>query len=156
VDPEIEKYQALLEHLLSLLRALAEHLVGCRKEFVARDLDGIYRCIATQEELCRQVQSIRPAIDASRRICTEQLARAPLGVAGMPDGVVRMDRLRGTIRELAKAQAEVGRLNQIHAAYLRRCGRTVRVLMNFVGSYSLTYARPSEPMLAAPQSARKG
>ena len=57
---------------------------------------------------------------------------------------------------LGKAQAEVGRLNQIHAAYLRRSRRTVSVLMNFIGNYALTYARPGENLMPAPTTVEKG
>ena len=54
MSPELEKYLELLEQRLFLLRALAEQLVGCRKEFVALDLDGMYGRFGTQEGLCRR------------------------------------------------------------------------------------------------------
>jgi hypothetical protein len=60
------------------------------------------------------------------------------------------------MQEIGKAQAEVGRLNQIHAAYLRRSRRTIHVLMNFIGSYAMTYARPAENVLPEPATVEKG
>ena len=66
------------------------------------------------------------------------------------------ERLRTVMLELGEAQEQVGRLNQIHAAYLRRSRKTVQVLMNFFGNYTLTYARPVGPMLAAPRTMEKG
>jgi hypothetical protein len=63
------------------------------------------------------------------------------------------------MRQLGEAQAEVGRLNQTHAAYLRRSRRTINVLMNFVGSYAMTYARPAAPaesMAVVAAAAEKG
>ena len=47
-----------LERLLFLMRALAERIVVSRKEFVAMNLDGIYQCVAEQEELCRQIKAL--------------------------------------------------------------------------------------------------
>ena len=62
---------------MSLLRMLAQQLVDCRKEFVAMDLDGMYGRIAEQEDLCRQIQSLHPAIDSLQRTCARQLDQEP-------------------------------------------------------------------------------
>jgi hypothetical protein len=59
------------------------------------------------------------------------------------------------MNELGKAQAEVGRLNQIHAAYLRRSQRTINVLMNFIGSHAMTYERPAEYLPPASATVEK-
>jgi hypothetical protein len=107
------------------------------------DLDGMYGCIAEQEDLCRQIQSLHPAIDSLQRTCAKQLDLDRLDAARSPEDVAWAERLRAVMRELGKEQAEVNRLNQIHAAYLRRSRRTVNVLMNFLGSYTLTYAPPA-------------
>lgn len=149
MNPEIETYLALLEKRLSLLRLLAQEFVDCRKEFVALDLDGMYRRISEQEELCRQIQRLHPAIHALQQTCAMQLGLESRDGAGNPENAEWGERLSRVMQELAKAQAEVGRLNQIHAAYLRRSRRTINVLMNFIGSYAMTYARPAEPILPA-------
>ena len=65
------------------------------------------------------------------------------------------ERLRTVMVELGESQEQVGRLNLIHAAYLRRSRKTVQVLINFFGNYALTYARPVGPMLAAPRTMEK-
>jgi hypothetical protein len=152
----METYLALLERRLSLLRLLAQEFVACRKEFVALDLDGIYRRISEQEELCRQIQRLHPAIHALQQACALHLGLGSHGAAGELENSEWADRLSRVLQELGKAQAEVGRLNQIHAAYLRRSRRTVSVLMNFVGRYAMTYSRPAENILPAPTTVEKG
>lgn len=142
MSPDPEHYLALLQRQLFLLRALAEQLLSCRKEFVAMDLDGIYRHIAEQEELCRQLQSIGLAIDSMRKARTRQLES---GTDGEPANQQWTARFAAVMREMQEARNEVCRLSRIHAAYLRRSGRTVQVLLNFLGNYALFYARPEPP-----------
>jgi hypothetical protein len=155
VNPEIETYLALLERRLSLLRLLAQEFVDGRKEFVALDLDGMYRRISEQEELCRQIQRLHPAIHALQKTCAIQLGLESRDGAGKPENTEWGERLSRVMQELGRAQAEVGRLNQIHAAYLRRSRRTINVLMNFIGSYAMTYARPAEANLTASTAVEK-
>jgi hypothetical protein len=156
VNLEIEKYLALLEQRLSLLRALAQQLVGCRKEFVAMDLDGMYSRIGEQEELCRQIQLLHPAIDSLQRTCARHLDVARLDAARQPEDAAWAERLRGVMRELGEAQAEVGRLNQIHAAFLRRSRRTITMLMNFLGNYAVTYGPPVDSSVLPPHAGERG
>ena len=156
MSAEIEKYLNLLEQRLSLLRGLAQQLVACRKEFIALDLDGMYCRIAEQEQLCRQIQSLHPAIDTLQRTCAQQLDLHRLDAASRPEEVAWAERLRSVMRELGVTQAEVRRLNQIHAAYLRRSMRTIHVMMNFVGNFAFTYARPAGAIETSPQNAGRG
>ena len=156
MTPEVETYLALLERRLSLLRLLAQEFVDCRKEFVALDLDGMYRHISEQEELCRQIQRLYPAIHALQQTCAAQLGLAGTGTGVKPENAEWAGRLFQVMRELGKAQAEVGRLNQIHAAYLRRSRRTVNVLMNYVGRYAMMYTRPGEPASVPSAALEKG
>jgi hypothetical protein len=156
VTVEVEKYLALLETRLSLLRTLAQQFLDCRKEFVSMDLDGMHRRIAEQEQLCRQIQSLHPAIDVLQQTCANQFGLSRKGIASPEEAAASAARLRGVMGELREAQAEVGRLNRTHAAYLRRSGRTIQVLINFVGNYSLTYGRPAERGRLAHQVREKG
>jgi len=153
---KIETYLALLELRLSLLRLLAQEYVDCRKEFVALDLDGMYRRIAEQEELCRQIQRLTPGIRALQQTCAAQLGLLNPAGAGKPESAEWAWRLSSVMQELGKTQAEVGRLNQIHAAYLRRSRKTIDVLMNYIGRYAMMYARPGEPAAAASSALQKG
>jgi hypothetical protein len=143
VSPEIGKYIELLEQRLGLLRALAEQLVSCRKEFVEMDLDGIYGCIGKQEDLCRRIQSLQPSIESLQRTCGEQLNLARLDVTRPPRETVWAKRLWGVQRELGDAQAELGRLNWIHAEFLRRSRLTVTMFANLLENCALTYTRPA-------------
>jgi hypothetical protein len=156
VNLEIEKYLALLEQRLALLRALAQQLAGCRKEFVAMDLDGMYGRISEQEELCRQIQSLHPAIESLQRTCARHLDLTRLQAARQPEDAAWAERLRGVMRELGEAQAEVGRLNQIHAAFLRRSRRTITMLMNFLGNYAVTYGPPVDSIASTPNAGERG
>lgn len=156
MNPELETYLALLERRLSLLRLLAQEFVDSRKEFVALDLDGMYRRISEQEELCRQIQRLHPAIHALQQTCAIQIGMENRRAPGNSENAEWAERLTGVMQEIGKAQAEVGRLNQIHAAYLRRSRRTIHVLMNFIGSYAMTYARPAENILPEPATVEKG
>lgn len=156
MNPELETYLALLERRLSLLRLLAQEFVDSRKEFVALDLDGMYRRISEQEELCRQIQRLHPAIHALQQTCAIQIGMENRRAPGNSENAEWAERLTGVMQEIEKAQAEVWRLNQIHAAYLRRSRRTIHVLMNFIGSYAMTYARPAENVLPEPATVEKG
>src|ERR1700746_3362024 len=101
---EIEKYLGLLEQRLSLLRALAQQLKDCRKDFITMDLDGMYSRIAEQEDLCRQIQSLHPAIDSQdHRACIRQLELGQVDSARRPDELAWAERLRGVMQELGKA-----------------------------------------------------
>jgi len=156
VSHDLETYLTLLEQRLSLLRILAQELVDSRKEFVALDLDGMYRRISEQEELCRQIQRLHPAIHALQQTCATQLGLDQGATAGNPQNSEWAQRLTRVMQDLGTTQAEVGRLNQIHAAYLRRSRRTIDVLMNFVGSYAMTYGRPAETAAVTLTMAEKG
>ena len=153
---DIETYLKLLEQRLSLLQLLAQELVDSRKEFVALDLDGMYRRISEQEELCRQIQRLHPAIRALQETCAAHLELEKNDAASKAENAEQARRLAIVMQELGKAQAEVGRLNQIHAAYLRRSRRTINVLMNFIGGYAMNYTRPAQANLAASTLAEKG
>jgi hypothetical protein len=156
VTPEIEIYMTLLQRRLSLLRLLAQEFVDCRKEFVALDLDGMYSRIAEQEELCRQIQRLHPGILALQKTCAAQLGLLDPSAARKPEAAEWAVRLSDVMRELGKAQAEVGRLNQIHAAYLRRSRKTMDALMNYIGRYAMMYTRPGEPGAGASSALQKG
>ncbi len=127
------QYVALLEQRVALLRALGQRFVDCRKDFVAMDLDAVYAQIAAQEELCGKIQSIDSALMSLRNTGAGQLDTDSAG------------QFRAVLRDLSEAQAEVAKLNQVHAAYLRRCGRTITLFSNFFRSHSLTYAPPLRP-----------
>jgi hypothetical protein len=128
-----------MERLLFLLRALAERFAASRQEFVAMNLDGIYQCVAEQEDLCRQIQALQTANST-----------LDMGVAGNegPEGI---ERLRTVMRELRDVHAELGRLSQTHAAFLRRSGRTMEMLLNSVANYALTYTRPAPSLTVSSQ-----
>lgn len=156
MNHDLETFLGLLERRLSLLRLLAQEFVECRKEFVALDLDGMYRRISEQEELCREIQRLQPSIHALQQTCAVQLRLRTQGANGNTENAERAARLGSVMQELEEAQAEVGRLNQVHAAYLRRSRRTIHVLMNFIGIYAMTYSRPAENVPAVPATTERG
>jgi hypothetical protein len=156
MSAEIDQYLSLLNQRLSLLRELAEQLVACRKEFVSMSLEGMYGRIAQQEDICRKIQSLQPAMNLLQPTCSRQLGLKKLDEPPIPGAAAQAKRLRGVLSDLRNIQDEVSRLNQIHAAYLRRCGRTVNMLMNFFRSYSCTYAPSAELMRLAPRIQEKG
>src|SRR5258708_18585645 len=141
---EFEKYVVLLERRLSLLRHLAQQYVDCRKDFVSLNIDGMYVRIAEQEDLCRQIQSLHHAIDSLQQTCAKHLGLEPQNLANSAEGAPWAERLRCVMQEMGETQAEVGRLNQIHAAYLRRSRKTIHVLMNSLGINALIYAARME------------
>ena len=151
MNPQLETFLELLELRLQLLRALAQELVACRKEFVAMDLDGMHRHISLQEELCRKIERLHPGIESLQKACAEKLG------LGRSAGKILLEdpggRLRSVLRDLHEAQSELGRLTRVHASYLRRSRRTVDVLMNFLGNYALMYAPPEQHAAQAPSDA---
>jgi hypothetical protein len=156
VSQDFENYLALLEQRLSLLRLLAQEFVDGRKDFVALDPEGMYRRISEQEELCRQIQRLHPVTLALQQTCATQLGEGSHVAAVKAENADGAERLTTVVKELGKAQAEVGRLNQIHAAYLRRSRKTISVLMNYVGRYSMTYKRSGETVACASTLAERG
>jgi hypothetical protein len=156
VNSDVEKYLALLEKRLTLLRALAQQFVDCRGEFVSMNLDGMHKRIAEQQRLCEQIQLLHPTIGALRRACAVQLEAGQGEVVTSDRPAASAARLRDVMLAMSQAQQEVGRLNQIHAAYLRRSSKTIEVLLNFVGNYSLTYGCPVDSGGTAPRLKAKG
>ena len=149
MSAEIDQYLSLLDRRLSLLRELAEQLVACRKEFVSMNLEGMYGRIAQQEDICRKIQSLQPAMNFIQQTCARQLQLKKLDEPRTPEDAAGAKRLREVMSDLRNTQDEVSRLNRIHAAYLHRCGRTVNMLMNYLANYAFTYARPAGPALPA-------
>ena len=145
MSAEIQTYLELLERHLDLLRLLAREFVDARREFMVLDVDGIYHRIAEQEELCRQIQRLQPAIRGLQQKCAVELKLEVAAVALKAEAREGAGRVARVLLEIQNAQAELRRLSQIHAAYLRRSRRTVHVLLNFIGSYALTYTRPAQP-----------
>ena len=144
MNAEIQTYLELLEGHLALLRLLAREFVEGRKEFMALDVDGMYRRISEEEELCRQIQRLQPAILAVQQKCAAELGLGGAAAALQSENRESTGRVARILMEIGKARTELGRLNQIHAAYLRRSRRTANVLLNFIGTYAMTYARPME------------
>jgi hypothetical protein len=153
---EVETYVALLEKRVFLLHRLEQEFLDCRKDFISMDLDGIYSRIAIQEGLCRQIQALDPAIQLLQKVCTRYLGQEPADGVSAQENAAWADRLRAVMRELGEAQAEIGRLNQTHAAYLRRSRRTIHVLMNSLGMRAVTYAPDMKPAGVAVQMKEKG
>jgi hypothetical protein len=149
MSAEIDQYLSLLDRRLILLRELAEQLVACRKEFVSMNLEGMYGSIAHQEDICRKIQSLQPGMTQLQQTCARQLQLKKLDEPRTLEESARARRLREVMSDLRNTQDEVSRLNRIHAAYLRRCGRTVNMLMNYLANYAFTYARPVGPVLPA-------
>ena len=155
MDSDFQTYLSLLERHLSLLRLLAQEFVASRKEFMAFDLDGIYRRIFEQEELCGQIQRLQPGIHSLQQKCATQLGLKTIGGTDLSPNREQGERVARILSEIESARTEVGRLNQIHAAYLRRSRRTANVLMQLVSSLALTYARPPESVSALPATLEK-
>jgi hypothetical protein len=155
MSADTQKYLELLETHLALLRALAREFVDGRKEFMALDVDGIYRRICEQEELCRQIERLQSAIRSLQQKCAGEFGPGGSVAASHPEDRACAGRVARVLLEIGKAHAEVGRLNQIHAAYLRRSRRTANVLLNFIGSYAMTYSRPGESAAPAPAAMEK-
>jgi hypothetical protein len=150
MNPDIEKYVTLLERRLFLLRALAQQFITCRKEFIGMDLDGMYRRIAEQEELCRQLRSQCPSIRSLQRTWAVPMDVVQRDATRGDEALAWNARLRAVLLELRDAQAQIRQLSQIQAAYLRRSSRTVQMLMNFIGNGDFAYGRI--PKSATPAS----
>ena len=145
MNEQTPAYIDAIEQRTSMLRALARELVECRKDFVALDTDAMFGRISTQEELCREIRAIDLAL-ATRLACAAK--------AGTPaTDSASTERLRAAVAEMQRAQAELAQFNRIHAAYLRRCGRTARLSSNFFRSLALTYT-PERAEFAAPAGGR--
>jgi hypothetical protein len=131
---EPESYIAWIEQAVVVTRTLGCQMKSCRQEFMAMRLDGMYHCISEQEQSCRQLQELYAVADSMRNPFA-----APPGPGRAESGPVFTDRCRSLLTELTEARAEVACLNHVQAAYLRRCGRTVNILMNALGLSGPTY-----------------
>jgi hypothetical protein len=137
----------LLERRLDLLGALTKTLAASRGDFISMDLGAIERGIQEQEQFCTQIRSLDAEITSAQIGCAQRTSRRPCTDAiswpGSPDGDARRDeQIRETLGRVAKAQAQLKKLNDTHQAMLRRSRRTVRVLLNLFDSHAPTYSAP--------------
>lgn len=139
------QYLELLEQRVALLGALGREFVDCRPAFVAMDLDRIYGHIGAQEELCRRIRSADSAMVALAGLAARRLVQPVRPPADDP----ATERFRGALAKLREAEKEVRQLARIHAAYLRRCRRTIDLFSNFIRSHGLTYTQPARAGSAA-------
>lgn len=152
---ETEKYVALLQQNIFLLKALAQQLVDCRKEFIALNLDGMYRYTADQGNLCRKIRLLHSETNSLRRICAIQLDLAHPDADHNPEEISAAQRILCASRELLKVKSEVLHLNQTHSAFLRRSGRTFKMISNLLENFAPAYAAPEGANLAASRTSER-
>jgi hypothetical protein len=152
---EMEQYFGLLERRLGTLRLVAEGLRDSREAFAELKLDAIHQHVAQQESFLRDFHFLDAQLDAlGKKLAAD--SGVPADARGLSALEDRLDpasaqRLRLLLGSLRTIQADVRRLNQVHAALLRRSRRTIDILMNVVGNRTGTYQPPPpRPALAMP------
>jgi hypothetical protein len=152
MQQEMEEFFGLLERRLATLRLVAEGLRDSREAFAELKLDAIHQHIAQQESFVRDIQTLDTQIEALAQKLAAQ-AGLDLRSPALEDRLAPADaqRLRLLLASLSSIQADVRRLNKVHAELLRRSRRTVDILMNVVGNPTGTYQPPApRSALAAP------
>ena len=151
---EIKRYLELLEAGLALLQSLAAELESCRTAYVTLDLQGIQQSITEQENLCTQIRYLDGETLGLQQRCGEDLARIVSAPERTPpdenDAPEVSARLRTMQARMTAARAEARRLNQVHAALLRRSRRSINVLNSVLASYMDTYPEPQAVLSAQP------
>jgi len=159
MNRELQDCFGLLERRLETLRLLAQGLRDSRETFVALKLDAIHQNIAQQEGFLGEIHFLDRQLEA----LGHKLA-ADYGLQGEGSGLKALEdrldpssaqRLRLLLASLRTIQADIRRLNHVHAALLRRSRRTIDILMNVVGNHTGTY-RPPAPRPSLPIPARAG
>ena len=153
-DPE--KYVALVEERLSLVRLLAAQLVQCRQDFVSMNLDRMYTRIAEQESTCRRIEALAPLIGALEQLSLRDHGLDSLALARHNEGAAWAGRLGQLTQECEEAQSDVARLSQVHTAYLRRSRKTIEVLLNSLGMHAMTYSQRAETTAIPGPTSEKG
>jgi hypothetical protein len=156
MDRELTTTFELLELRLALMRDLASSLGQVQSAVVRSDRREIDRHTTRQRELC----------DALRQLESEALGRAPRNpIAGesrkqeawvqLREGAVSPElqqRWKSLAQELTEVELQVGQLNRVYAALLRRAQCTVQIFMRVLAGSANTYARPKYGIAVAQSS----
>jgi len=144
--PELASLLAALDHQLSLLRQLSAELVACRPAFGTMNLEAIYSHISAQAAICEKLQRAEEERASAWQKASLKLDRPSVNgdlrrwVDVLEQDMV--DRFRRVLTELALAEGEVRRLNQIHTVLVDGSRRTLNVLANALSAFSPTYTLP--------------
>jgi len=154
---ETRMYVELLKRRLASLRLMAKELHDCRQSLVGMDLESIREHISYQQGLCAEIRFL----DHELRVLRSQIVGAAglqsdtldnAAFAGLFDSASAQE-LRRVIGELATAQKNVWRLNQVYAGLLRRSRRSINVLINVLASYMGTYPATARHTCLFPRQA---
>jgi len=140
MQSEVDQSRESLQSCLLTWRELAEAIQICCVSLVNMDLEGIYRQIARQEELCAKIRTLT----AQRRAC-ERPEPIP---TGSPFPQRAEPRRPGaaehwlTENELAAAQQQVRQWNRMLKILLARSSQTVNMRANALVNQFATYPPP--------------
>jgi hypothetical protein len=151
MEQEFNPLFELWERRLTLMRELAISLEQVQTGVVRSDLTRIDGHTVRQRKLC----------DALRQIESEALVfQNPIGDksrkrniwAQLPEDAVSSSQVRERwqtlAQELSQVEMQVGQLNRVYGALLRRAQRTPQIFMRVLASSANTYA-PPKPAAAA-------
>ena len=140
---EVQRYFELLERRLSALRSLAITLQESRAAFTELNLEAIHRHNAQQQNLCTEIRFLDQELVEMKEKVVDEVGLAAGPSDFRPDPEVRQ-RSRFLLGRLLAIQADVRRLNRVHAELVRRSRRSVNVLINLVATCRGAYP-PSPP-----------
>jgi hypothetical protein len=136
----------LLELRLALMRDLAGSLQQVQTAVVRSDRREIDRHTTRQRELCESLRQIESeALRTAPRKATAGESRKHEAWMQLPEGAVSPElgqRWKNLAQELTEVELQVGQLNRVYAALLRRAQCTVQIFMRVLASSANTYARP--------------
>jgi len=141
MQSDVGRSQECLESCLLAWRELAEAIQRCCASIVKMDLEGVYRQIARQEDLCAKIRKL-----TAERCACEHAEHTPTGSPFPPraglgrSGVAEHARLLEN--ELPVAQHQVRQWNRMLKILLARSSRTINMRANALVNQFATYPPP--------------
>jgi flagellar biosynthesis/type III secretory pathway chaperone len=154
MNQELSSSVDLLERRLALMRQLANSLEQVQTAVVRSDLGGIDGHTVRQRALCEALCQLESEA-LGRRPCnpiTDQ-NRHLTAWTKLPEEAVSpqvSQRWKTLAQELTQVEAQVGQLNRVYGALLRRAQRTLQIFIRVLASSANTYAPPKCAPAIAP------
>jgi hypothetical protein len=146
MDQELFTTFELLQGRLALMQKLATSLELGQAAIVRSNLAAITSHTARQEELCEAIRQLEnEALRLSACTSNAGVVRNPKFLKRLPESGASgfaQRRWSAVAQQLTEVEMQVGQLNLVYGALLRRAQRTVDIFCRVLACSAITYAPP--------------